>query len=48
MADQTLCNLQSGVTALMLAAENGHTKVVKMLLQHEASVDFQNEVSISS
>jgi len=31
----------------MLAAQNGHTNVVKTLLQHGASVDMQEEVSNS-
>ena len=29
----------------MLASENGHVEVVDTLLQHEASVDLQNNVS---
>ena len=29
----------------MFAAQNGHTKVVKILLQHGAKVDMQKEVS---
>ena len=29
----------------MSAAQNGHTKVVKTLLQHGAKVDMQKEVS---
>ena len=30
----------------MYAAQNGHVKVVDTLLQHEASVDMKNTVSI--
>ena len=30
----------------MLAASNGHTNMVEILLQHKANVDMQNEVSI--
>ena len=29
----------------MSASKRGHTKVVKILLQHGASVDMQNKVS---
>ena len=38
-------DLQDGYTPLMFAAQNGHTKVVKTLLQHGAKVDMQAEVS---
>ena len=38
-------NWQGGWTALMFAARNGHSNVVEMLLQHEASVDMQSVVS---
>ena len=38
-------NWQDGVTALMCAAQNGHSNVVETLLQHEASVDMQSVVS---
>ena len=38
-------NWQDGWTALMFAAENGHSNVVETLLQHEASVDMQSVVS---
>ena len=30
----------------MVAAQNGHSNVVKILLQHGASVDMQSVVSI--
>ena len=36
---------QEGVTALMLAAEDGHFNVVETLLQHGASVDMKETVS---
>ena len=38
-------NWQDGVTALMLAAQNGHSNVVETLLQHGASVDMKETVS---
>jgi len=38
-------NWQDGWTALMFAAQNGHTKVVKTSLQHGAKVDMQEEAS---
>ena len=38
-------NWQDGVTALMLAAENGHSNVVETLLQHGASVNMKKTVS---
>ena len=38
-------NWQDGGTALMVAAENGHSNVVETLLQHGASVDMQKDVS---
>ena len=38
-------NWQDGCTALMFAAQEGHSNVVKTLLQHGASVDMQSVVS---
>ena len=38
-------NWQDGWTALMLAAQNGHSNVVETLLQHGASVDMKKTVS---
>ena len=38
-------NWQDGMTALMLAAQNGHSNVVETLLQHGASVDMKMTVS---
>ena len=38
-------NWQNGWTALMLAAQEGHSIVVETLLQHGASVDMQSVVS---
>ncbi len=36
--------LQDGWTALMFASQNGHTEVVKFLIEANASVDIQNQV----
>jgi len=38
-------NWQNGRTALMSAAQNGHSNVVETLLQHGACVDVQSVVS---
>ena len=38
-------NWQDGGTALMLAAQDGHSNVVETLLQHGASVDMKATVS---
>ena len=38
-------NWQNGRTALMYAAQNGHSNVVETLLQHGASVHMQSLVS---
>ena len=38
-------NWQDGWTALMVAAQNGHSNVVETLLQHGASVDMKETVS---
>lgn len=48
LVEQTLYITQGGWTALILAASNGHTNVVEILLQHKPSVDMQNEVSTRS
>ena len=36
---------QHGYTSLMLAAENGETEVVSLLLEAGANIDLQNEVA---
>ncbi len=36
--------LQDGWTALMLASEDGHTEMVKYLIEASASVDIQTQV----
>ena len=38
-------SLQKGVTALIAAAEEGHTSIVKILVDHGAAVDIQNKVA---
>ena len=35
---------QDGWTALMLASDSGHTKVVQLLLSSGAKIDMQNKV----
>ena len=37
-------SLQDGGSALMLASENGHTEIVKNLLDSKASLDLQTKV----
>ena len=39
--------LQTGATALFVAAEGGHLKVVEMLIAAKSQVDVQEEVSVS-
>ena len=39
--------VQSGVTALLLAAEKGHTAIVEALLAAGAEVNVQNKVCTS-
>jgi ankyrin repeat protein len=36
--------LQDGGTALIAAAQNGHGAVVRLLLEHKASVDAPDQV----
>ena len=40
--------LQDGVSALMLASQNGHTEVVKCLIEANSAVDHQSKVSCES
>ena len=40
-------SLQVGWSSLLVASENGHHEVVKVLLSAGANVDLQNEVSTS-
>lgn len=37
--------LQDGLTALMVAAQEGHTEIVRVLLQSGAAVNVQNKVT---
>ena len=37
--------LQDGKSALMLASQNGHTEIVKHLVEAKASLDLQTRVS---
>ena len=43
----TMC-LQEGGSALMLASQNGHTEVVKCLIEANSTVNFQTNVSCNS
>ena len=38
-------SLQDGDTALILAASEGHTDIVKILVEHGADMDIRNKVS---
>jgi len=38
------CVVQNGASALLMASEQGHLNVVKILLQHYARVDVFDEV----
>ena len=38
------CSLQSGRSALHVAAEEGHTDVIDILVKHGANVDTRDEV----
>ena len=40
-----LLSLQYGKSALMLASQNGHTEIVKHLVEAKASLDLQSRVS---
>ena len=40
--------LQDGVNALMVASQNGHTEVVKCLIEANSAVDLQSNVSCES
>ena len=42
-----LLPLQDGVPALNMASENGHTAVVKLLLEAKAKPDLQNKVTFA-
>ena len=38
--------LQTGETALMLAAQGGHTKTIKVLLENGASIESMDQVQV--
>lgn len=42
----TSFSFQNGNTALMEASENGHSDVVKTLLENGASIQMQNKVCV--
>ena len=44
----TIDPVQDGITALGVAAQNGHLNVVEMLLAAKCQVDLQAEVSVSA
>ena len=39
-------SLQHGYTALIIAASEGHTDVVKILVEHGSDMDIKNKVSV--
>ena len=41
-------SLQDGKSALMLASENGHTEIVKYLVDSKSSLDLQSQVDWTS
>ena len=40
----SLLSLQDGESALMLASDNGHTDIVKYLVDSKAELDLQKQV----
>ena len=42
-----LLSLQDGVTPLIAASHEGHTSVVKLLLEAKAKLDVQNKVMLA-
>ena len=43
-----VCGVQEGLTSLMLAAQNGHTNVVKALLDAKANPNITDKVRVHS
>ena len=43
----SLDSVQDGFTALLVAAQEGHCEIVRMLLEAKADVDMKNNVSES-
>ena len=44
--EHTLDHIQDGATALYVAAQNGHLKVVEILIAAKCQVDIQDKVSL--
>ena len=42
-----LLSVQDGVTPLIVASHEGHTSVVKLLLEAKAEIDVQNKVMLA-
>ncbi len=45
VCSSSLDSVQDGFTAMMVAAQNGHCGVVRMLLEAKANVNIKNNVS---
>jgi len=45
MCEHVFVDVQNGASALLMASEQGHLNIVKILLQHHARVDVFDEVS---
>ena len=43
--NSTICT-QSGWTAVMIACENGHLDIVRVLVEKQANINHRNKVSI--
>ena len=47
MCEYVFMDVQNGASALLMASEQGHLNIVKILLQHHARVDVFDEVTTS-